>query len=145
MQVFIENEAGSFIKHHHNEKTLELLRISRVSRAYPFPYGFVLNTTAADGDNVDCFVLTSKTLHTGEIVECEPVGLMEQIEDGEEDHKILAIMPGEEAQIDGTIKNLLSDFVTHVFEHIPGKVIKVGAFHGRETAVQYLSLTTDQR
>lgn len=139
MQVFIENEAGSFIKHHHNEKTLELLRTSKVSRAYPFPYGFVLNTTAADGDNLDCFVLTSKALHTGHIVECEPVGLMEQIEDGDEDHKILAVVPGEDAQTDEGVNTMLTDFVTHVFDHIPGKVIKVGAFHGREAALRYLA------
>jgi len=65
MRVFIENEAGSFVKHYHNEKTLEPGGESRVSRAYPFPYGFVLNTSAADGDNVDCFVLTTERCAQG--------------------------------------------------------------------------------
>src|SRR5216684_1226391 len=95
MKVFIENEAGSLVKHEHNEKTFELLRTSQVSRPFPRPYGFVLNTTAEDGDNVDCFVLTKEHLYTGDIVVCEPVGLMEQIEDGEVDHKVLAVLPGE--------------------------------------------------
>src|SRR5215470_12950156 len=100
MKVFIENEAGSNVKHYHDEKTLEPKGSSQVSRAYPFPYGFVLNTTAPDGDNVDCFVITQQALPTGEIVECEPIALMEQIEDGEEDHKILAGMPGEDSRVD---------------------------------------------
>jgi inorganic pyrophosphatase len=54
MKVFIQNEAGSFIKHAHDEKTLEPRGATRVSRAYPFPYGFILGTTADDGLNVDC-------------------------------------------------------------------------------------------
>ena len=83
------------MKHIHNEKTLELKSTTRVSRAYPFPYGFVLDTTGEDGDNVDCFVLTDRPLHTRDIVECEALALMEQIEDGEVDHKILAHMAGE--------------------------------------------------
>ncbi|HEY6251574.1 MAG TPA: inorganic diphosphatase [Candidatus Angelobacter sp.] len=138
MRIFIENEAGSFVKHHYNEKTLELLGGSKVSRPYPFPYGFVLNTTAADGDNVDCFVLTSQILPTGQIVECEPLGLMEQIEDGEEDHKILAVLQGEQAEIDEKTRKFLTEFVTQVFDHLPGKSIRVGAFHSREAALEYV-------
>ncbi len=95
MKVFIENEAGSFIKHIYDEKMLELKATTRVSRAYPLPYGFVLNTSAEDGDNVDCFVLTTMPLRTGAIVDCSVIGLMEQVEDGEVDHKILAAVRGE--------------------------------------------------
>ena len=49
VQVFIQNEAGSNQKHHHNEKTLEWKRVAKVSRAYPFPYGFIVGTSADDG------------------------------------------------------------------------------------------------
>ena|SRR5215813_4787507 len=138
MRVFIENEAGSFVKHYHNEKTLEPEGESRVSRAYPFPYGFVLNTSAADGDNVDCFVLTTRALRTGQIVDCDPLGLMEQIEDGEEDHKILAGMPGDATEINDDTRRILREFVSHVFDHIPDKVITVGAFGGPEEAIRHV-------
>jgi len=60
MKVFIQNEAGSSVKRCHNEKTLEFLRTAPVSRPYPFPYGFVLHTTAPDGWNVDCLILTKR-------------------------------------------------------------------------------------
>lgn len=142
MRVFIENEAGSYVKHFHNEKTLEPKGNATVSRPYPFPYGFILNTTAGDGDNVDCFVLTQQALHTGQIVECEAIALMEQIEDGDEDHKVLAVLPGEQYQVDGSTRKMLIEFVTHVFDHIPGKQIRVGAFRGREAAVKYLEQHT---
>ena len=138
MKVFIENEAGSNVKHYHDEKNLEPKGSSRVSRAYPVPYGFVLNTTGDDGDNVDCFVLTAQPLRTGQIVECEPLALMEQVEDGEEDHKILAGIPGERPRIDENTRRLLREFVSHVFDHIPGKKIIPGAFHDRAAAIRYL-------
>ena len=121
MKVFIQNEAGSLVKHSHDEKTLELKNTTLVSRAYPFPYGFVLHTTAADGLNVDCFVLTKSCLCTGQIVECDPIGLMEQIEDGKEDHNVLAVIRGEEAVLDEVTRVALVAFVSHVFDHIARK------------------------
>lgn len=138
MKVFVENEAGSTVKHLHDEKSLQLRGTTRVSRPYPFPYGFVLDTTAEDGDNVDCFILTETHLQTGQIVECEPLALMEQIEDGQADHKVLAVLSEDERPSTRLPAAELTEFVTHVFEHIPGKVITVGEFKGKEAALKYL-------
>jgi inorganic pyrophosphatase len=138
MKVFIQNEAGSFVKRSHNEKTFELKGETQVSRAYPFPYGFILGTTAQDGGNVDCFVLTGKTLRTGQIVDCEPVGLMEQIEDGQVDHNVLAVLPGEDRLLNSEVKLILTDFVRHVFDHIPGKNIQTGEFRDGDAAARHI-------
>lgn len=138
MKVFIENPAGYFVKHLYDEKKLSLQGTLRVSRKYPFPYGFVLDTSAEDGDNVDCFVLTTQRLQSGAIVECNPVGLMEQIEDDEIDHKVLAVLPGEEGKLDGTTKRTLVEFASHVFDHVPGKTVKVGEFRDREAAIEFV-------
>ncbi|HEX7287661.1 MAG TPA: inorganic diphosphatase [Candidatus Angelobacter sp.] len=134
MKVYIENEAGSFIKHIYNEKTFELKTSMRVSRAYPFPYGFVPHTSAEDGDNVDCFVLTKTPLRTGAIVDCHVLGLMEQIEDGEVDHKILAAVPGETVCLDHRMQQALTDFALHVFDHLAGKSMRIGRFLDRRAA-----------
>jgi|ERR1700704_1911177 len=139
MKVFIENEAGSRVKHEHDEKALRLKGTTMVSRAFPWPYGFILDTTGEDGDNVDCFVLTSKRLLTGEIVDCEPVGLIEQIEDGEIDHKIFAQLKGETAVLDKSAQDTFKNFASHVFEHVPGKTMKVGSCFGAETAIDYIA------
>ena len=64
----------------------------------------------------------------GEIVECEVVGLMEQVEDGEADHNVLARLPGSDAVVDDAVRRRLVDFVTNVFAHVPGKRLAVGAF-----------------
>jgi inorganic pyrophosphatase len=143
MKVFIQNEAGSLVKHLHNEKTLELTGTARVSRAYPLPYGFILDTTADDGLNVDCFVLTKSSLHSGQVVECEPIGLMEQIEDGKDDHNVLAVIRGEEVHVDGEMQRTLSEFVRHVFDDVPGKTIRVGAFRDRQAALDHVSRHKD--
>lgn len=82
--------------------------------------GFLLHTTAEDGDNVDCFVLTGKPLMTGQILECEPVALMEQFEDGEADHNVLAVPVGERFNVSMEVRAILADFVMSVFMRIPG-------------------------
>lgn len=142
IRVFIENEAGSNRKNIFNEQTLEHKKTVEVSRAYPFPYGFVLNTKSGDGDNLDCFVLTSRPLKTGEIVEVEPIGMFEQTEDGKNDPKILAVMPGEVVTVDKDVQTRMSDFVQHVFDHLPGKTVQVGKFLGKDEAAELISEMT---
>lgn len=143
MKVFIQNEAGSFVKRFHHEKTLELKGEEQVSRAYPYPYGFILDTTAEDGDNVDCFILTQKNLRTGQIVECEAIGLMEQLEDGQIDHNVLAALHGEDPKLTSEVELKLTEFVRHVFDHIPGKNIQTGVFLGQSAAIEHVSQYQD--
>lgn len=143
MKVFIENEAGSDQKNLYNEETLEYKKTVTVSRKYPFPYGFILGTTSGDGDNLDCFVITEQKLKTGQTVECEPIGLMEQVEDGKEDYKILARLPGEETTIGDEIRSKLTDFVLHIFDHKADKLVQVGRYLGKEDAEKYIEQHLD--
>ncbi len=96
--VLIQVAAGSRNMRFYDETTLKLKRIGQVPQPYPYPYGFILNTRAPDGDNIDCYVLTTSALCSGNIVECEPAGLLRQQENGEIDDKVLAILPGEEVE-----------------------------------------------
>jgi inorganic pyrophosphatase len=130
VSVFIQNEAGSNQKNYHNEKTFEFKGAETVSRAYPYPYGFVVGTNADDGCNVDCFVITKRNLRTGQIIECEAIALMEQIEDDKPDHNVLATLLDENMHITTEIQTILTDFVLNVFRHVAGKQIRVGRFLG---------------
>jgi inorganic pyrophosphatase len=143
MKVFIENEAGSTIKHEYNEKTLECKFTTTVSRPFLFPYGFVLNTTAEDGDNVDCYVLTERKIRTGEIVDCEAFALMEQVEDGEIDHKVFAHLIGDPVVLGDDQKAAFAEFAKHVFDHVPGKKMEVGRFLDRDAALRYVEQHQD--
>ena len=99
IKVLIQVEAGSCDRNLYNERTLEYLETQRGSRPYPYPYGFIIGTSATDGDCVDCYLITSDRLAAGTIVECEPIGLLLQDENGEVDHKVLAAIPGQEVVI----------------------------------------------
>jgi len=145
MRVFIQNEARSCQKHLHDEKTLRLQTTVMVSRAYPYPYGFILDTTSGDGDNLDCFVITEKALKTGTVVECEPLALLQQVEDGEEDHNILARLPEEWPQIDESVEATFREFISHVFDHVPGKRILVGRLLGKDAAERHIRACQDER
>jgi inorganic pyrophosphatase len=138
IRVFVQNEAGSTQKNYHDEKTLEFRYSRIVSHAYPFPYGFVIGTDAGDGCNVDCFVITDRAVRSGEIVECEPAGLMEQFEDGIEDHNVLARPLGESCQIDSTVEAALSEHVLECFSHVEGKQMRVGRFLGAGKAAAHV-------
>src|SRR5262245_38925821 len=115
IKVFIQNEAGSDRKNYHDEKTLAYKETRIVSRAYPYPYGFILGTSAGDGCNLDVFVLTKRHLSTGQILECEPIGLMQQFEDGLDDHNVMARLPDDDpVEVTNEVQGVLTDFVLNV-------------------------------
>jgi inorganic pyrophosphatase len=143
VKIFVQNEAGSFVRNSFDEKGLKLKRAARVSRPYPFPYGFVLNTTGEDGLNVDCFILTKTILLTGQIVECDAIGLMEQYEDGKADHNVLAVIRGEDWPLDDFTKAKLTEFVSHVFDHLCEKTIRVGRFLDAASAEDFVTHCRD--
>ena len=74
------------------------------------------------------------------LVECEPIGLMEQTESSwerpgeqEEDHTILATLIGETAVIDETFQASMREFVLHIFDHIPGKKTDCRGLFGKRS------------
>jgi len=139
IKVFIECEAGSDQKNVFDEVTLEHKESFTVSRKYPYPYGFIQNTKSGDGDCLDCFVLTDKILKVGEIISVEVIGMMEQFEtrDGttKEDHNILACLPSEVVSVTEELQNILSKFISHVWDHREGKKVEVGKFGSKAEAI----------
>ncbi|MFZ6015784.1 MAG: inorganic diphosphatase [Patescibacteria group bacterium] len=154
MKVFIENEAGSNQKNLFDEKSLEFKKAVTVSRKYPYPYGFILNTTSGDGDNVDAFIITDEHLKSGQIVDCEPIGLMEQMEKSWDetkgeiddiDHNVLMVLEGsDENVVTDEAKECLTDFILHVFDHILPNKNRVGNFLGKEEALQFIKKCEDE-
>ena len=138
IQVFVENEAGSQQKNIYDENTLVYLRTVNVNCAYPYPYGFVLNTQSGDGDALDCHIITDRPLKSGETLICNPLGVMRQIEDQLEDHKILAVPVGEQAKITAEVENTLTEFARTVFADIKGKQMRVGNFSDQQAAIELI-------
>ena len=144
IQVCIEAGSGSRDKNRYNEKTLEYEGTGQVSRPYPYPYGFIIGTRGADGDCVDCYLITKDSLKPGTIVECEPIGLLEQNEDEEIDHKILAAMPGEDVELTQELLKELQDFIYAVFTEFPEAHVYVGRILPREAALDHIQEFRDE-
>src|SRR5262245_47644795 len=138
IQVLIQVAAGSCDKNFYDERTLEYLEVRHSSRPYPYPYGFIIGTNAADGDCVDCYLITSDRVAAGAIVECEPIGLLLQDEAGEIDHKVLAALPGQEVVLGRELLLELQEFIYAIFAEYPGMDVQVGPILSREAALDYL-------
>jgi inorganic pyrophosphatase len=138
IKVCIQVAAGSREKRRYNEKTLEYKGMSRGSLPYPYPYGFILGTNGSDGDNLDCYLITREHLQAGTIVECEAIGLLEQVEDGEIDHKVLAAIPGQQVETDQELGQVLREFIYSVFRQFQDVHVHVGELLPRQAALDYI-------
>ncbi len=100
---------------------------------------------------MDCFVVTQKPLKSQQGVDCEPVAMLEQEEFSEgnpevmeEDHTILAVLKGEAFPIYEGMKARIVEFVSQIFDHLPGKKIIVGSFRGEEEAIAQIRRCRDK-
>ncbi len=138
IQVLIQVAAGSCDRKIYQESTLEYLETRHGSLAYPYPYGFIIGTSSPDGGCVDCYLITSAKGIAGSMVECEPVGLLLQDEDGEIDHKVLAALPGQEVPLGSELLLELQGFIYIAFAEYPDMKVQVGPILPREAALDYL-------
>lgn len=58
---------------------------------YPADYGFIPETLAEDGDPADVIILGSDPLFPGCVVRVRPIGMLNMIDSGEQDNKILGV------------------------------------------------------
>jgi inorganic pyrophosphatase len=93
INVIVEVPKGSQNKYEIDKETglIKLDRANYSNAAFPCEYGFVPQTLWDDGDALDVVVLATFPLPTGILVKVRPVGLMEMIDTGEEDFKIIAV------------------------------------------------------
>lgn len=138
IQVLIQVAAGSSERQIYDERTLEYLETRQVSRPYPYPYGFILGTDAADGDCVDCYLISRDDVTPGAILACEPFGLLLQDEAGEVDHKVLAAIPGQEVSSGEELLRELGEFIDAIFAAYPEMRVRVGPILPREAALRHL-------
>ena len=91
--VVIEIPKGSENKYEYDEQ-LDQIKLEWVFTGdfkFIFDYGFVPQTRGGDGDMLDAFVLASHSIEQGTVVECRAIGMIELVDRGEVDNKILAV------------------------------------------------------
>ncbi len=91
--VVVEINKGSLNKYELDKETgiIKLDRVSHTAQTFPFDYGFVPQTHWHDGDPLDVIIIATAPFLPGVLVDVRPVGVMDMIDSGESDAKIIAV------------------------------------------------------
>jgi inorganic pyrophosphatase len=93
VNAVIEIPAGESNKYEY-DKQLDIFRLDRNLHSpvhYPGDYGFIPQTLAEDGDPLDVLVLVDRPTFPGCLVVVRPIGLLEMVDAGRKDEKVLAV------------------------------------------------------
>ena len=146
--VVIEIPKGSQNKYEYNEDTgeFELDWVFTGDFCFPFNYGLIPQTRGGDSDHADVFVISNLPINTGIVVKCRPIGVIELLDRGIEDNKILAIaLADQEYKQYQDLGDLPFDYKT-IFEKFftelgiqKSKIIEIKGFWGKNRAIQEIN------
>ncbi len=132
--VIIEIPRGSSNKYEMDKETglIKLDRVFYSSMYYPLDYGFLPQTYWHDGDALDALVMTTHALVPGILVEVKPIGVLNLIDNGDKDEKIIGVAVGdprmeEYKDIDDLTEHLRKE-IAHfyeVYKDLEGKKVQV--------------------
>lgn len=113
----IEIPKGSKKKYELDKETglIILDRILYTSTHYPANYGFIPRTYGDDGDPLDVLLLCSEPLEPMTCVQAYPIGVINMIDSGRNDEKIVAI-PFKDPNYN--MYNDISDLPRHIFDEM---------------------------
>jgi inorganic pyrophosphatase len=144
INVFIEIEQYSNKKFEFDKKsqTLELDRVLPYPYFYPYCYGFIPNTLAQDGDELDALIITNKSLKNNEYHNAYIIGVLIMEDEKGMDEKILAVLE-EDYKIITDVDCLneharenLKWFFSNYKNSTPNKWSKVHSIENRDTAIE---------
>ncbi len=124
INTVIEIPEGSQLKVEWDRKSglFKLDRVEPVIFAKPVNYGFIPQTLDEDGDELDTLVVCHEPLPMGLVVEAKVIGILNFEDDGEMDHKVIAV-PADDRH-NGDSINSLDDLspqwkkqIEHHFSH----------------------------
>lgn len=136
------------------DKDSGMLRLDRIiysSMYYPANYGFIPQTYCEDKDPLDILVITNNKIVPMCIVPAKVIGVMQMLDNGEADDKIIAVCAG-----DPSINHIndISELPPHSLDELrnffedykkleKSKEVKVEDFLGREVALQIIQDSFD--
>ncbi len=147
VNVIIEIPSGSRDKYELDKETglIKLDRVLETSFGYPGNYGFIPQTLCDDNDPLDVIILTHSSLHPGILAKVRPVGMLDMMDEGEKDEKILAV-PADDKRFN-EIKDLrhvpkgFLDEIEHFFKRykeVKGSEVKVGKWGNARKAKAFI-------
>ena len=141
----IEVPKGSRVKYEIDKET-GLISFDRVLYSpmhYSVNYGFVPQSLWEDDDPLDVLVLTEEELVPGCLIKCRAVGVLDMVDDGDSDAKILAV-PVKDPRfehiedIEDVTPHLLKEIKEffRVYKNLQNKEVEVGEWRNREGALE---------
>lgn len=144
VNAVIECPKGSRNKYEY-DKDIEAVELDRVLHSavhYPADYGLIPQTWYDDDDPFDIIVLVEDATFPGCVVPARVVGMMEMVDDGEKDDKVLAV-PAEDPRFDHVrdvedVSPHMKEEIAHFFETYKaleeGKQTETLGWKGRDEA-----------
>lgn len=107
VNTVVEIPQGSFLKIEwdRGRAAFMLDRVEPAIYAKPVNYGFIPQTLDEDGDELDTLIVCAEPLPTGIWLEAKIVGVMNFIDDGEADHKVI-VVPADDRNTGDSINSL---------------------------------------
>ena len=121
------------------DKQLHVFKLDRNLHSpvhYPGDYGFIPSTLSDDGDPLDVLVLVSSPTFVGCVQEVRPIGLLEMLDQGVLDEKVLAVGNANPRYTNlwnytDVFPHLLKE-ITHffsIYKDLEGKRVEVKGWH----------------
>jgi inorganic pyrophosphatase len=147
VNAVVEIPAGGVNKYEYDKK-LGVFRLDRPLYSpvhYPGDYGFIPSSLAEDGDPLDIIILAEQPTFTGCLVEARPVGLLEMLDQGVKDEKVLAVSSvnprfAEVHDYEDLYSHVLRE-IEHffsIYKDLEGKRTKMMGWNAAETARQVI-------
>lgn len=140
----IEISKGSRVKYEvaKDSGLLEFDRVLYSPMHYSANYGFVPQTLWEDGDPLDVLVLSEESLIPGCLVKCRPLGVLDMIDGGEGDAKVIAV-PVKDPRfshmkdVNDVGPHLLEEIreFFRVYKNLQKKEVEVGDWNDKERAI----------
>lgn len=145
INAIIEVPKGSSNKYEIDKETglIKFDRANYSAASFPFEYGFAPQTLWEDGDALDIVLLATFPIPSGILVKVRPIALMEMIDTGESDYKIICV-PVKDKRWDDvqdlsdlnkhTLKEIKHFFET--YKALKGDEVVVPGFKGKTEAME---------
>jgi inorganic pyrophosphatase len=143
-EVLIEISKGTVNnKFEYNHRTGKfVLNFVFENLVWPYNYGFIPNTKGGDGDELDAIVLSKMPLRQGLKAKCHTIGMMEVLDRGEIDNKIICVPAGDSlavkyrdiADLSESEKNKYIEFQKELAKQ-KKKVMEIKSFQNKESAL----------
>jgi inorganic pyrophosphatase len=120
INVIIEIRRGEGRNKYEYDKTTGRLVLDRVNAStmrYPADYGYVPMTLCEDGDPLDALLVIGESVPQGIVVPCRAIGVLNMIDDGEGDEKLIVVPLDDVSQAHITEVADLGPEFTKIVEH----------------------------